>query len=82
MGAPWALAYACLHLGLWEEEALYKSSMYLGHFLLWLRYINVPLVWSGKVDQLTEFLSQLNQNERNITLAYSSHEVTLLFLDL
>lgn len=31
MGAPWAPAYACLHLGLWEEDMVYTSPMYLSH---------------------------------------------------
>lgn len=45
MGAPWAPAYACLHLGLWEEEIIY---VYLRHSLLWIRYINdVLMLWGG-----------------------------------
>lgn len=82
MGAPWAPTYMCLHLGLWVEEVVYKSSMYLGHCLLWLRYIDdVLLVWSGTVEP-TEFLLQLNMNKRNIRLTYSHREVSLPFLDL
>lgn len=46
MGAPWASSYACPHLGLWEMECVHSSSMYLGHCLLWLRYIDdVIMVW-------------------------------------
>lgn len=29
MEAPWAPAYACLHLGPWEETDVYISRMYL-----------------------------------------------------
>lgn len=48
MGAPWAPAYACLHLGWWEEEVVYTLSMYLNHACVWLRYIkDVLMVWSG-----------------------------------
>lgn len=44
MGAPWAPSYACLHLGLWEEEVIYKMTMYLSHCCLWLRYIHDVLM--------------------------------------
>lgn len=48
MGAPWAPSYACLHLGLWEKDLVYSSSMYLSHCCLWLRYIDdVFMVWGG-----------------------------------
>lgn len=84
MGAPWAPAYVCLNLGLWEEEeVVYKSSMYLDHCHLWLRYIDdILMVWSGKIEQLTDFMQELNQNERNIGHTYSHQQVTLSFLDL
>lgn len=81
MGAPWAPSYVCLHLGLWEEEVVYKSSMYLSHCLLW--YIDdVLLIWAGSAEQLVDFMSQLNINERNIRLTYSYYAETLPFLDL
>lgn len=83
MGAPWAPSYACLHLGLWEEEVVFKSSMYLSHCRLWLRYIDdVLMVWEGSAEQLVDFVSQLNINERNIRLTYTYHGETLPFLDL
>lgn len=48
MGAPWAPSYACLHLGLWEDEVVYASSMYLSHCRLWLRYMDdVIMIWGG-----------------------------------
>lgn len=69
MGAPWAPSYACLHLGLWERDLVYSSSMYLGHCLLWLRYIdNMYMVWGGTPQDLTLFINELNDNERNIRL--------------
>lgn len=36
---PWAPSYACLHLGAWEEEVVYVSSLYCSHALFWLRYM-------------------------------------------
>lgn len=50
MGAPWELAYACLHLGLWEEQIVYPSSMYRAHAAAWACYIDdVLMVWTGTV---------------------------------
>lgn len=49
MGAPWAPSYACLHLGLWKLETVYRSPLYLSVVLTWLRYIdNILVVWRGK----------------------------------
>lgn len=53
MGAPWAPAYACLHLGLWEEDLVFTSPMNLGHVHTWLRYIDdVLMIWRGDVESL------------------------------
>lgn len=57
MGAPWAPSYACLHLGMWEEQDVYTSSMYLGHVRLWLRYIDdVLVIWNGTSEDLNKFI--------------------------
>lgn len=83
MGAAWAPAYACLHLGLWEEEDVYPSSMYRTHVLTWLRYINyVFMLWRGTLDDLHQFMSELNMNEQNIRLTYNIDQNELPFLDL
>lgn len=51
MGAAWAPAYACLHLGLWED--VYTSPMYHRYVLTWWRYIDVILIlWRGTPDLL------------------------------
>lgn len=83
MGAPWAPSYACLHLGLWKEEIVYRSSLYLSHSKLWLSYIDdVFMVWAGTVQQLSQFMEELNINNRNLRVTYSHHHDTLPFLDL
>lgn len=83
MGAPWAPAYACLHLGWWEEEKVYASSMYLGHACCWLRYIDdVLMVWAGTSDELEVFMAELENNTRNIHLTYTADPHQLSFLDL
>lgn len=48
MGASWAPAYASIGgigtytytWGLWVEEEVFTSPMYLGHVHTWLRYIH------------------------------------------
>lgn len=81
-GAPWAPSYAGLHLGLWEEE-VYKSSLYLSHCKLWLRYIDdVFMVWGGSAHELHLFMDELNINNRNIRFTYNFDFESLDFLDL
>lgn len=71
MGAPWAPSYACLHLGLWERDVVYKMPMYLSRVLTWLRYIDdIIMVWLGDRKELDEFLSTLNKKDRNIVLTH------------
>lgn len=83
MGAPWAPAYACLHLGLWEEDLVYISPMYLSHIHTWLRYIDdVFVIWRGDEGTLKEFMETLNVNDRNIKLTYVFDCERISFLDL
>lgn len=83
MVALWAPSYACLHLGLCEEEIVYVSSLYLSCSLMWLRYIdNVLMIWGGSQQELMAFIDELNQNNRNIKLTFSYHLEKLSFLDL
>lgn len=85
MGVPWELAYACLHLGLWEEQIVYSSSMYCAPAAAsaWAGYINdVLMVWMGTVEGLYEFMMELNDNDRNICLTYNYHHSQISFLDL
>lgn len=59
MGAPWAPAYACLHLRWWEEEVVYGSPMYLGHARTWLRYINdILMIWESSTTELKAFMDK------------------------
>lgn len=81
MGAAWAPAYACLHLGIWEEEDVYTSLMYRRHVLT--RHIDdVLMLWWGTNDALHQFMLELNQNQRNIWLTYTFDFQKLSFLDL
>lgn len=83
MGAPWAPAYACLHLGWWEENVMYTSPMYLGHARLWLRYIDdVLMLWEGSKEDLSLFLDKFNCNTKNIRLTYVADTQEMYFLDL
>lgn len=72
MGAPWAPAYACLHLGWWEESDVYCLSMYLRHVHRWLRYTDdVLVIWGGTMEVLHQLISEFNINERKIRLIYT-----------
>lgn len=83
MGAPWAPSYACLHLGLWKWGVVYKMPMYLSRALTWLRYIDdIMMVWLGDREELDEFLSILNKNDRNTVLTHVIDANTISFLDL
>lgn len=71
MGTPWAPAYACVHLGWWEEETVYALTLYCGHAHIWLQYIDdVLMVWTGTRQELSEFMDELGQNTPNIRLTY------------
>lgn len=83
MGASWAPAYACLHLGLCEEEQVFTNQMYLDHVHTWLRYIDgVLLIWRGTLNELHRFMEQLNVNDLNIYLTYTFDQTKISFLDL
>lgn len=82
MGAAWALAYAYLHLGLWEEDEVLNSLMYR-NVHTGLRYIDhVLMVWQGSIEDLHTFIGQLNRNERSIHLTYTFDQTGISFLDL
>lgn len=40
------------------------------------------MVWDGTVPQLSQFMEELNSNNRNLRLTYTYHHETLPFLDL
>lgn len=78
MGAPWAPAYTCLHLGYWEEKVVAQSEMYQSHVLTWLHYIDDVLVsWGSFLQQF-----KLLVDELNINLTYMIDERQISFLDL
>lgn len=83
MWAAWEPTYACLQLGLWEEEGVFTSLMYQDHVHMWLRYIDdVLLLWRGDLENLHNIIGQLNDNIRNIHLTYTYDREQISFLDL
>lgn len=57
--------------------------MYLRHVHPWIRYIDdVLVIWGGTIEELHQFISELNANDRNIKLTFTSDFQTLSFLDL
>lgn len=48
MGASCAPSYACLHLGWWEKEEVYKHPAFQEHVACWVLFIDdVLVVWRG-----------------------------------
>lgn len=83
MGAAWAPEYACLHLGLWEEEDVFTLPQYLVHVKTWIRYIDdIFVIWTGDIASFHDFIDYLNINDRNIHLTYTVDRTLIPFLDL
>ncbi|PIO15234.1 hypothetical protein AB205_0087690 [Aquarana catesbeiana] len=73
----------CLHLELWEEQVVYHLPLYCAHAATWAHYIDdVLVVWMGTVEELEEFMMELNGNDRIICFTYNFHYSKISFLDL
>lgn len=83
MGAQWAPAYACIHLGLWEKQVVFPSTMYRRHVTAWLRYIDDVLIpWRGTKLEFDEFHKFLNISNRQLSFTSFYSEMDISFLDL
>lgn len=81
MGAKFAPSLANLFMTKWEEDIVY--AMGNPQLLLWAQYIdNILLLWGGTPEDLTNFFSVLNTNDRGIVLTYESSKSKIHFLDL
>lgn len=70
---------------IWDfgRRRISPSSMYRDHVLTWLRYIDdVLMIWRGTLDNLHDFMRELNTNQGNIRLTYNFDQRKLSFLDL
>ena len=64
MGTKVAPTYACLFMGWLEEEFLQKKWNRVQP-KLWRRYIDdIFFLWSGSVDDLESFITELNNHHR------------------
>ncbi|XP_040212985.1 uncharacterized protein LOC120943646 [Rana temporaria] len=85
MGTCCAPGYANLYLGGWERDIFSDEdlSMYTGHVINWLRYIDdIFIIWSGTSSQLYQFIDILNVNERNLKFTFTASSDQVTFLDL
>ncbi|KAM4028630.1 uncharacterized protein ACNLHF_023918 [Anomaloglossus baeobatrachus] len=84
MGAACAPSYANLFLGMWERLVFGDGGIGTSsHVQCWLRYIDdVLFFWQGTVEQLDEFMGQLNTNDLNIKLTYKYSSRRIDFLDI
>ncbi|XP_040206678.1 uncharacterized protein LOC120937480 [Rana temporaria] len=83
MGASCAPSYACLHLGWWERQEVYHHPAFEKHVALWVRFIDdVLVVWRGTTAEFEKFMSELNNNTRNIFITFKVDREQIEFLDL
>ncbi|CAJ0963256.1 unnamed protein product, partial [Ranitomeya imitator] len=84
MGAAFAPAYANLFLGLWERDLFLSDEQgSMERVLLWTRYIDdIFFVWQGTAIDLAQFVSSLNDNDRNIRLTPVWDSERIDFLDV
>lgn len=81
MGAKFAPSLANLFMARWEKEVIDTNPP--KELRLWRRYIDdVLLVWDGDMPSLENFFSQLNSNNRGISLQFEASQSRIHFLDL
>lgn len=81
MGAKFAPSLANLFTARWEKEVIDSNPP--KELRLWRRYIDdVLLLWDGDQASLENFFTQLNQNDRGISLQFEISCSEIHFLDL
>lgn len=80
MGAKYAPSVANAFMAQWEEKAVHNTPCQLE---LYKKFIdNILIVWNRDRDSLEQFLTGLNQNDRNIILTWKIYAKQIQFLDL
>lgn len=85
MGASFAPEYACLFLGLWEEEFIHnpQKNVFFDNIKFYCRYIDdIYLHFSGNETELQSFHEFLNSTKENIRLNMEYSKTKIDFLDL
>lgn len=85
MGASFAPEYACLFLGLWEQEFVYdpQKNLFTARIKWWARYIDdIFLPWTGNQIDLLLFHKCLNSTNENIKLPIEFSDNKINFLDV
>lgn len=81
MGAKFAPSVTNIFMAKWEEESIYRKPP--KELSLYKRYIDdIIILWCGEKDTLSQYLEELNQNDRNIHLSWNISEEEVTYLDL
>lgn len=81
MGAKYAPSVANIFMARWEEEAIYSNVP--ENLILYKRFIDDCIViWKGEETSLIQMFDRLNENQKNIKLAYEISDRVVHFLDL
>lgn len=77
-----APSYANLFLRLWERGIFCTDSLQKNIYF-WRWYIDdIMFIWQGTVDDLDQFMKNLNSNDLNINLTYKCGKNNMDFLDM
>lgn len=83
MGSNVAPSYANLFMANFEEKFVYPHPSFIRHALLWYRYIDdVFFMWSGTVEELLDFKSDLDNSLDTISFTLEHDLRTVHFLDV
>lgn len=81
MGAKFAPSVASAFMAQWEEHSVYENIPM--ELTLYKRFIDdIFIVWNGSRESLKQFLHNLNQNDKNISLTWNISDTCVNFLDL
>ena len=81
MGAKYAPSLANLFMAKWEEDVIHSEVV--SGITLWARYIDdILLLWAGEYQELIQFITGLNSNNRGIELKYEASQTNVHYLDL
>ena len=85
MGTCFAPSYANLFVGWWEKQVAWsgRNEKYMDHVMLWCRYIDdLFLVWRGSVEEVKEYILELNNNDLNLRFTSVVSDKCIDYLDV
>ena len=79
IGTKMAPAYANLYMGKLEKKL---KELGEPHILIWKRFIDIFIIWSGSESEFTKYMTTINQIHRTIKFTHELSETELTFLDV